>query len=135
VRIAQQEILFGLYGASTAQSVLRHKQKRGILNRSYQTAADNIVGKMTMASLDREMSDWRSTHLRCGCNYAPVGSHIQHRGFVAHSPIALRVSAPAAGAPQTPLAMAFAAVPAALAMRNKARQAVSAVIDGSYQPP
>jgi hypothetical protein len=30
--------------------------------------------------------------------------------------------------------MAFAAVPAALAMRNKARQAVSAVIDGSSTP-
>jgi hypothetical protein len=100
---------------------------------SYQTTADNIVGKMTMASLDREMAGWRSTHLRCGCNYAPVGSAVQHRSFIGHSPIALRVSAPA-GAPQTPLQMAFAAVPAALAMRNKARQAVNAVIDGASTP-
>jgi hypothetical protein len=30
-------------------------QQRGIINRSYQTQADNIVGKMTMASLDEEM--------------------------------------------------------------------------------
>jgi peptidoglycan hydrolase-like protein with peptidoglycan-binding domain len=43
------------YGPATAQAVLFYKQKRGIINRSYQTQADNIVGKMTMASLDREM--------------------------------------------------------------------------------
>src|SRR5262249_23232676 len=35
--------------------VLAYKQKRNIVNRSYQTQADNIVGKMTMAALDLEM--------------------------------------------------------------------------------
>ena len=43
------------YGPSTAAAVLSYKKKRNIINRSYQTQADNIVGKMTIASLDDEM--------------------------------------------------------------------------------
>jgi peptidoglycan hydrolase-like protein with peptidoglycan-binding domain len=43
------------YGPGTANAVLRYKQKRGIVNRSYQTTPDNIVGKMTIASLDNEL--------------------------------------------------------------------------------
>lgn len=45
----------GIYGSATAAAVLAYKRKRSIINRSYQTMPDNIVGKMTMASLDREM--------------------------------------------------------------------------------
>lgn len=47
--------LDGKYGPATAAAVLAYKRKRNIINRTYQTQADNIVGKMTMASLDREM--------------------------------------------------------------------------------
>lgn len=43
------------YGPSTAKSVLAYKMNRNIINRSYQTQADNIVGIMTMAALDKEM--------------------------------------------------------------------------------
>jgi hypothetical protein len=43
------------YGPQTADAVLAYKQKRDIVNRSYETKADNIVGKMTMAALDKEM--------------------------------------------------------------------------------
>jgi hypothetical protein len=43
------------YGPSTANAVLFYKAKRNIINRSYQTQADNIVGIMTMAALDNEM--------------------------------------------------------------------------------
>jgi hypothetical protein len=43
------------YGPATAAAVLAYKQKRGIINRSRQTQADNIVGIMTMAALDKEM--------------------------------------------------------------------------------
>ena len=46
----------GIYGQATANAVLAFKQKRGIINRSYQTEADNIVGIMTMAALDDEMA-------------------------------------------------------------------------------
>jgi hypothetical protein len=43
------------YGASTAGAVLKYKQKRAIINRSYETTADDIVGIMTMARMDHEM--------------------------------------------------------------------------------
>lgn len=45
----------GKYGPATAAAVLAYKQKRGIINRAYQTAPDNIVGRMTIAALDKEM--------------------------------------------------------------------------------
>jgi len=35
--------------------VLRYKQARDIINRSYQQNADDIVGKMTIVSLDDGM--------------------------------------------------------------------------------
>jgi len=44
------------YGPTTAAAVLAYKRKRNIVNQSYQTQADNIVGKMTIASLDNEMA-------------------------------------------------------------------------------
>lgn len=43
------------YGPSTTKAVLSYKQKRGIINRSYQSQADAIVGKMTIAALDQEL--------------------------------------------------------------------------------
>jgi peptidoglycan hydrolase-like protein with peptidoglycan-binding domain len=43
------------YGASTANAVLGFKQRRSIINFSYQRQADNIVGKMTIAALDKGM--------------------------------------------------------------------------------
>jgi hypothetical protein len=43
------------YGPSTAAAVLVYKKKRRIINLSYQTQADDIVGKMTIAALDKEM--------------------------------------------------------------------------------
>ena len=53
--IADSELDSLTYGDSTARAVLAYKRKRNIVNRSYQTQADNIVGMMTMASLDSEM--------------------------------------------------------------------------------
>ena len=44
------------YGTSTAAAVLAYKRKRNIVNRSYQTQADDIVGRMTIESLDKEMA-------------------------------------------------------------------------------
>lgn len=46
-----------IYGPATAAAVLDFKRRRDIVNRAYQTQADNIVGKLTMAALDREMRD------------------------------------------------------------------------------
>jgi len=56
--IAYDEAQRGLYGPSTIKAVLAFKHKRDIINRNYQTQADNIVGKMTMARLDQEMQAW-----------------------------------------------------------------------------
>jgi hypothetical protein len=44
------------YGPSTAQAVLNYKKQRNIVNHAYQSHADNIIGKMTIASLDQEMA-------------------------------------------------------------------------------
>ena len=45
----------GIYGPETANAVLAYKKKRNIINRSYQSQADNIVGILTIHSLDQEM--------------------------------------------------------------------------------
>jgi hypothetical protein len=50
-----EEVASMTYGPNTAAAVLDYKQKRDIVNRSYQTTADNIVGRMTIAALDRDM--------------------------------------------------------------------------------
>jgi len=54
-KIDQRETLKKNYGPSTAAAVLAYKTKRRIINLAYQTKADDIVGKMTIAALDREM--------------------------------------------------------------------------------
>jgi hypothetical protein len=43
------------YGPDTAKAVLAYKTRRRIINFSYQTKPDNIVGIMTMRALDNEM--------------------------------------------------------------------------------
>jgi peptidoglycan hydrolase-like protein with peptidoglycan-binding domain len=48
-------VVDSVYGPATAAAVLAYKQKRNIINTARQTKADNIVGTMTMASLDAEM--------------------------------------------------------------------------------
>ena len=53
--IVESELSAQTYGPSTAAAVLAFKTQRNIVNASYQTTADNIVGKMTIAALDREM--------------------------------------------------------------------------------
>jgi hypothetical protein len=55
VSISVNEIANRLYGPSTADAVLAFKTKRNIVNRAYQSKADNIVGKMTIAALDAAM--------------------------------------------------------------------------------
>ena len=53
--IADAEYSAKRYGPTTTSAVLAYKKKRRIINRSYQTSEDNIVGKMTIASLDQDM--------------------------------------------------------------------------------
>lgn len=46
----------GVYGKATADAVLIYKEAFGVINRSYQSKADNIVGKMTIALLDTHIN-------------------------------------------------------------------------------
>lgn len=43
------------YGPATAAAVLTYKRKRNIVNTAYQTQPDNIVGKMTIAAIDKDL--------------------------------------------------------------------------------
>jgi hypothetical protein len=49
-----------VYGSSTVKAVLAYKEKRKIINRSYEDHVDPIVGKMTIAWLDKEMFSWEN---------------------------------------------------------------------------
>ncbi|MDQ6685064.1 MAG: hypothetical protein M3Z16_08050 [Pseudomonadota bacterium] len=53
--IDRAELSAQRYGSSTAQAVLAFKSRRQIINTAYQSKADDIVGKMTIARLDQEM--------------------------------------------------------------------------------
>lgn len=55
LRVDPAEYRAQRYGASTADAVLTFKRQRNIINRAYQQSADNVVGKMTIAALDREL--------------------------------------------------------------------------------
>lgn len=54
-RIGPGELQTGVYGPETAKVVLAYKTRRNIINTAYQRTPDNIVGKMTIRSLDTEM--------------------------------------------------------------------------------
>ncbi len=51
----------GKYGTLTAKAVRKYKSARGIINRAYQTQADDIVGKMTVAAMDEELAKLSSS--------------------------------------------------------------------------
>lgn len=53
--ISPGELRSSLYGPTTTAAVLAYKRTRNIVNRAYQTTADNIVGKMTIAQMDNEL--------------------------------------------------------------------------------
>lgn len=55
VEIDPVEVATQTYGPSTTAAVLAYKRARKIINPAYQTAADAIVGKMTIAALDADM--------------------------------------------------------------------------------
>lgn len=74
LQIPQDEQALQMYGEGTANAVLNYKQKRNIINYSYQSHADNIVGRMTIRALDTEMLALErkrsSLLLSCGINVA-----------------------------------------------------------------
>lgn len=145
--IAADELAADLYGPSTAASVLAFKRRRRIVNASYQTTPDNIVGRMTMAALDSEMLGRQVSLKRCGCTYTPAdsggGSARKEHFFAFAVPVGGSNGSSGSsgssggtakqltgGGTQTTLEMALAAVPAASGMRDRARGVLNAVIDG-----
>lgn len=71
--MASDELAASVYGPTTAAAVLAYKRARDIVNRSYQQKADDIVGKMTIASLDREMAAGEERPLRRVCREPSQG--------------------------------------------------------------
>jgi hypothetical protein len=65
--VAVSELRENRYGQSTAAAVLLYKKRRRIINYSYQTHADNIVGKMTIKAMDWEMRMMEILALRPPC--------------------------------------------------------------------
>jgi peptidoglycan hydrolase-like protein with peptidoglycan-binding domain len=82
----------GIYGPATAAAVLAYKQKRQIINRSYQQQADNIVGKMTMAALDRDMlkAEAAMEEIAVWCAVASVLGYNPHFQYIIHNDQPLR---------------------------------------------
>lgn len=95
----------GVYGPTTAEAVLRYKQKRTIINRSYQTQPDNIVGKMTIAALDTDLSSLKQPKKPIALRVlSPAPERLGHRPHVVASPgrgplLAFSFSAALYGAP------------------------------------
>jgi hypothetical protein len=58
------ELAESRYGRATAKAVLAYKTRRKIINFSYQTRPDEIVGKMTIRALDNEMAVAELNELR-----------------------------------------------------------------------
>src|SRR5215470_5893431 len=72
--IEKGELAANKYGETTARAVLEYKKKRRIINCSYQQKADNIVGKMTIAALDKEVYAFENRNFRRpGCG-DPIGA-------------------------------------------------------------
>jgi hypothetical protein len=57
LRIEQTELTARQYGLTTAAAVKAYKRVRSLINFSYQNAADDIVGIMTIIRLDKEVKD------------------------------------------------------------------------------
>ncbi len=133
--IAANELAVDLYGGSTAAAVLAYKSKRKIINPAYQTTPDNIVGKMTIAALDQEMTAREGRRVKSGCDYTPAQSRLRKRFFFAFAtPVLAQQIAVPASAPRPTLAIALDNVPLAITMRNKAREALNDVISQSNTP-
>ncbi len=100
----------GHYGPRTTEAVLTYKRAFKIINRSYQSSADNVVGRMTIASLDQAIfvldggdRGWRLAAFPGPHPVSPTNSSKQI-GFVQRTarpfaPVSALVTAPLTTAP------------------------------------
>ena len=71
--IDRAEVQANLFDASTERAVLHFKQKRNIVNRTYQDRPDAIVGIMTMSAMDHEMVEFESNVQELAAPFLLVG--------------------------------------------------------------
>jgi hypothetical protein len=117
--IAQRDLSTKTYGASTADAVLAYKTKRQIINRSYQTRPDNIVGKMTIAALDEQMFTHEHQPSVCErCLMNRQGGTIEPAGVTAGAGHTSLNFAIPLGQVVTPSSLALTSVPLALFWTN-----------------
>jgi hypothetical protein len=78
VRMDPVELQQSRYGQSTARAVLTYKTKRRIINSSYQSTADNIVGVMTINRMDQELvaseRNLSRSHICAECKQVSLGT-------------------------------------------------------------
>lgn len=98
----------GAYGPATAAAVLAYKQKRNIINRSYQSKADNIVGRMTITALDAEVLEREAPPALDACCTLDFATPPDAGGKLPGAQKFALVSAPAAAAPSEADIMAAA---------------------------
>jgi hypothetical protein len=134
--IADDELAADLYGRSTATAVLAYKTKRKIINPAYQTAPDNIVGKLTIAALDQEIAASEARRVQSGCDYTPAKTRLLRKRFffAIATPASLQPVGLATSGPRPTLDLALDNVPVATTMRNKAREALNDLISQSNTP-
>jgi hypothetical protein len=125
--IAPRDLSTETYGTSTAHAVLAYKTKRQIINRSYQTRPDDIVGKMTIAALDKEMFAHEHRPSPCEkCLMSRQGGEIEPAGLTTgagHPSLnfalsAIHVVPLQVAQPLTPSGLALTSVPLALFWTN-----------------
>ena len=96
--IADAETSAQTYGSSTAAAILAFKRRRNIVNLSFQTQADSIVGKIRIARLGKAMFDTENQPI-------PVDVCLMTDAVARSSPPAQAASAPTpvAGVLQKPM--------------------------------
>ncbi len=122
------------YGPSTAAAVLSFKRQRGIINRSYQQSADNIVGKMTISALDQELlrKEQQAHVARSGPSTARGGTAAAFRpDLVVRTSFAPVTAPPPAGSPAQ---VAKSRAPQALTGVQMTRQRLAAMTQFHRQP-
>jgi hypothetical protein len=121
----------GVYGPATAAAVLAYKTKRGIINLSYQTQADNIVGKMTIAALDREMLDLEKPTGGNSCHL--TSNQIGRSGKKVQVSFAVSAGTVIAAGAVSPRDQALTRVPIASLLVASARSALAHVANVLHQ--
>lgn len=104
--IATGEVQTALYGKTTAAAVLAYKRQRKIINRNYQSQADDIVGKMTIERLDDEIATLELAGRPRGCTVENRGG-LSARSAIRDDVVRAVGDGPAPSGPKAVLRVVF----------------------------